>query len=160
MAIVHKIPEKARFIPTENTFSAPFSGTYDFATAGNTNQLVLALDANTVYYIDNFSVGGNIAREDYLSAISVVPAIVLSRKLDKSSVYLKPIPLAQFYENKPCTCFVESNKKGDELQISSTGLLVQVANIIGVDPVKITVSFSIYAMDSSEYNKKFRDKDY
>ena len=158
MSIVQNIPFKARLIPTENTFSAPFTGLYDFGLAANVKQTVFALQANTVYYLDNFSVGGNITREDYLSAILTVPTITLFRKQDKSSVYTRSIPLAQFFENKPCTVYVESNKVSDELQITMTGTLVQVANLVGISPVKLTVSFSVFAIDERDYNISYRDK--
>ena len=158
MSIVQNIPFKARLIPTENTFSAPFTGQYDFGIDANQNQTVFPLQANTVYYIDNFSVGGNISREDYLSAISTVPNITLSRKQDKSGVYTRSIPLAQFFENKPSTVYVESNKSDDELRISLSGILLQTANLVGVDPVKITISFCAFAIDERDYNITYRDK--
>jgi len=157
MSIVQNIPFKARLIPTENTFSAPFTGLYDFGIPANDRQTVFPLQANTVYYLDNFSIGGNIAREDYLSAISTMPVMTLYRKQDKSGVYTRSIPIAQFFENKPCTVYVESNKAADELQLSMTGILSQVANLVGIDPVKITVSFSAFAIDERDYNTSFRN---
>jgi len=161
MSIFHKIPIKARIIPTENTFSAPFTGVYDFSlVAGNTRQTVFKLDANAVYFLDNFSVAGNIASEDFLSAISTVPTMTLSRKNDKQLIYTRSFPISQFFQNKESTCFVESNKGDDELQISLSGILAQVPNLVGVDPIKLTVSFSCFAMDEREYNQTYRDKQF
>lgn len=159
MAIFFPIPVKARFIPSSNIFSANFTGVYDFSlVAGNVKQTVIALDRNTVYYIDGFSIGGNITREDYLSAISTLPVMVLSRKNDGQQIYAAPIPLVQFYENHPANAFTTSDKSGDELQLSiTTGILNQVSNLVGVNPVKLSVSFNIYAMDDREYNAAFRD---
>lgn len=160
MSIFHKIPTKARIIPTENTFSASFLGTYDFGVAANVRQTVFTLDANSVYFLDNFSVGGNISSEDFLSAISTIPIMTLSRKNDTSgsTIYTRSFPITQFYQNKDCTCFVFSNKGSDELVISLSGVLNQISNLIGVDPVKLTISFSCFAMDDRTYNAEFRDQ--
>ena len=156
--IIHKIPFKSRIIPSENTFSAPFTGIYDFGIVANVKQTVFKLDANSVYFLDNFSVAGNIASEDFLSSISTVPVMTLSRRNDKQLIYTRSFPISQFFQNKECTCFVVSNKGDDELQITLEGILSQVPNLVGVDPVKLTVSFSCFAMDEREYNTSFRDQ--
>jgi hypothetical protein len=157
--ILHNIPFKSRVIPTENTFSAPFIGSYDFgAVAGNQRQTVFKLDANSVYFLDNFSVAGNIASEAFLSSIIDIPAMTLSRKNDRQLIYTRSFPISQFYQNKECTCFVDSNKGDDELQISFSGILAQVSDTVGVDPLKITISFSCFAMDGNDYNAAYRDR--
>jgi hypothetical protein len=158
--IIHKIPFKSRIIPTENTFSAAFTGVYDFGAAANVKQTVFKLDRNSVYFLDNFSVAGNIASEDFLSSISTVPVMTLSRRNDGQGIYTRSFPVSQFFQNKECTCFVDSNKGDDELQITLSGILAQVPNIVGVDPVKITISFSCFAMDEVEYNSTYRDRQF
>ena len=149
---------KARVLPTENSFSAAFAGTYDFAVAANTGQTVFKMQANSVYYLDNFTVGGNIAREDFLSAISTTPVITLSRKRDGQLIYIRSIPITQFYENKECTCFVDSQKGDDQLLISMAGILKQTANLVGVSPILLTVSFAAFVIDDTEFNAMYRDR--
>ena len=153
------ISHRARVIPTQNTFSASFSGVYDFSlTSGNALQTVFKTQPNVVYYIDAFSVGGNITREDFLSSISTVPTFLLSRKQDRSLIYTGSFPITQFYENKSFSVWVDSNKNGDMLLITFAGILNQTANLVGIDPIKITIAFDVFAIDETEYNAKFRDK--
>lgn len=153
--IQHLIPHQARYISTQNTFSAAFTGVYDFSIPANANQLVIRLSANTVYFIDNYAFAGNITQEDFLSAINTVPSIKLSRKNDKDPVYMKAIPLNQYSPDKPATVFVLSNKANDQLLITFTGLLNQIAPLVGISPVSFTLSFSIYAIENNDYNREF-----
>jgi len=156
--IVPKISHKARFISTQNTFSALFlAGGYDFSVPANTRQSVIPILPNTLYFLDNFSLGGNIAKEDFLSAINTVPLMILSLKGDKQAIYERPIPLTSFYDNKECTAYCKSKQSNDELQISLSGILNQTAALVGVSPVILTVTFSVYAMDDKTYNAEFID---
>lgn len=157
--ITFPIPTKARFIPSENIFSAPFSGLYNFGIAANAGKTVIELQANTVYYLDNFTVSGNVASEDFLACISTTPTLRLYRTFDPpgSTLYARTIPISQFYQNKECTCFVTSQKGGESLLATFQGILNQNSSLVGIDPLIITISFSIYAMDDNEYNRQFRD---
>lgn len=156
--VVHKLSTKARLIPSLNLFSAPFTGVYDFGIAANVKQTVFQMDANVVYFLNSFSIGGNIASEDFLSAIATVPTLTLSRKNDGQQVYTRSFPIGQFTAEKDCTCFVESNKGGDELQATFAGVLNQTPNLLGVNPIIITLSFTCFALDDREYNTLFRDR--
>ena len=156
--IQHLLPHQARFIASQNTFSAPFTGIYDFSIPANDKQLVIEMSPGITYFIDNFSFAGNITQEDFLSAVSIVPALVMSRRNDKDHIFTKSIPLNQFAPDKPATVFVSSTKKNDALLLTLTGKLNQVANIIGVSPVNLTISFSIYAIDNNEYNRALSDR--
>lgn len=159
--ITHRIPFKSRIIPTENNFTAPFTGIYDFgAVAGNARQVVFNLDPNSVYFLDNFSVGGNITSEDFLASIATVPILTLSKQSDRkgSTIYARSFPISQFFQSKECTCFVDSNRGNDALLISLSGVLNQTANLVGLDPLKLTISFSVFAMDEKEYNSSYRDR--
>ena len=160
MAITFPVSKRARVIPTSNAFSSAYSaGVYDFSlTAGNTKQTVIPLSPNTIYYVDNFSVGGNITAEDFLSCVNTVPLLTLSRKQDGQSIYDAPFPINQFFQNKEATAFFSSNKGGDELQATLTGILSQNINIVGVSPVIITLSLAVYAIDDAAINADFRDQ--
>lgn len=152
--IQHLLPHKARYIPSQNTFSAPFTGLYDFNIAANVNQVVIKMAPGLTYFIDNYSFAGNITQEDFLSAINAVPSMKLSRKNDSDNVYTGVIPLNQFSSEKPATVFVSSNKGNDELLITFAGIINQTANLVGVSPVSFTVSLAIYAIDNNDFNKE------
>lgn len=152
--IQHLLPHKARYIPSQNTFSAAFTGLYDFNIAANVNQTVIKMAPGLTYFIDNYAFAGNITQEDFLSAINTVPAMKLSRKNDRDNVYTGTIPLNQFASEKPATVFVASNKGNDELLITFTGVLNQIANLVGISPVNFTVSLAIYAIDNNDFNRE------
>ena len=162
MSILYKIPEKARYIPTENTFSASFNtptfGVYDFGIAANTNVSVLKMQANTVYFINALSIGGNIASEDFLSSISTTPKIYLKRKNSGENVYTSPIPILRYFDNKEISAWSLSDKGDDELLITFTGVLNQIIATMGVSPITLAVSLSIYAIDDNIWNAAFRNK--
>jgi hypothetical protein len=156
--IVHKIPHNAHYLPTRNQFSAAFTGVYDFGVvAGNQNQVVCPLEKDKVYYIDNFAFGGNIAGEDYLSAINTVPLVLLTRVSDHQNIdgYMKKIPLALFSPGIPATAFVRSNRVDDALLVSISGILNQTANLVGVTPVILVLSFNIYVSTTQAFVEQF-----
>lgn len=153
--ITFPIHNRLRYIPASNTFNAVFTGDYQFGTPGNTLQTVIALQENTVYYIDNYSVSGNIPKEVFLSSIAITPTIVFSRRKDKQHVYTRAIPVTHFFEEKAATVFVFSQSKEDALLVSFSGVLSQTADMIGINPLKITVSLSIYASDDPAIHAQF-----
>ena len=155
MAVVQNIPHDARPLTTSNSFSAPFSGVYDFAISANIGQVLLPIDTNKIYYFDNISIGGNISSEDFLDAIVTAPTITLRYRSDNQTVYSAPIIINQYFQNKEITCFAKSMKGGDAVLATFSGLLKQTASLVGVNPITITVSFSAYAMDSAVYNAMF-----
>jgi hypothetical protein len=146
---------KLRYIPASNTFNAPFTGEYNFSIAANTRQSVIGLQANSIYIIDSYSLGGNIAKEDFLSSIAVNPAMILSRKADKQGIYTRAIPLNHFYENREAMVYFESKIRGDELLVSFSGKLNQTANLVGINPLKISLAFTIYAIDDTAFAANF-----
>lgn len=159
MSIIHPIPKSAKFSPTANVFSAPFSlGIYDFTTAANVQRLFKMIP-NTVYFLDNFSFAGNLSKEDFLAAIdlTLLPTITITKKSDKTTLYDKPIILSQFYEDKPATAFLKSQQANDEAIITLSARLFQIAPLIGLNPMLLTVSFNCFYMDDNEYNKNFAD---
>jgi hypothetical protein len=152
------VPHKARFIPVVKSFSAPFTGVYNFGTAANTDQTLLKLDSNIVYLISVYTVGGNIASEDYLSAINALPQFILKRRNDNQTIRTDFIPVVQFEQNKEAMIFVDSRQADDELRATFSGILNQTAPLVGVDPVIITLSFSIFAIEDRDYGIAFLDK--
>lgn len=142
---------------TQNIFSAAFTGVYDFGIAANVKQTVLEMSPGITYFVDNFSFAGNISQEDFLSAVSTTPYMIMSRKNDGDRIFTKTLPLNQFASQKPATVFISSNKKNDYLLLTLSGLLNQTANLVGVDPVVFTVSFSVYAIDNNDFNRELQN---
>ena len=157
MAVIFPIPHKSRYIPALNDFYAPLAaGLYNFNQTWNREVTVVEMSANIVYYIDNFSFAGNMAQETFLSAFSVIPTLVLSRSSDRQNIYSAPIKLLQFNPSQPSTCFAMSNRKDDILQATFNGILNQNADLIGVDPIHLEITYHIYAIEEGEYNRIFR----
>jgi hypothetical protein len=152
------IPHKARFIPCVKSFSAPFTGTYNFGIAANSALSILPLQGNVVYLISSYSVGGNIASEDYLSAINTLPKFILSRKNDAQAIRTDSIPVVQFEQGKETMIFTDSKQGNDELLVTLSGILNQTAALVGVNPVILTISFSIFAIEDRNYAIAFLEK--
>jgi hypothetical protein len=155
MAIVYKLPEKARHIPTNNTFVAAFGtptfGYYDFNIPGNQDQNVLELQPSTAYFIDYFQLAGNIASEDFLSVITIQPAMLFKKSISKEVVFTAAIPISVFAAQIYVSTFVHSQKLDEFLTASFTGSLAQNANLVGVSPIKINLKLAAYAMDEKSY---------
>jgi len=159
---VYQIPQQSRYIPTSTIFTATFNnptiGRYDFNVAGNQNILVEQLKPNVVYLIEKYSIGGNISELDYLGSIVDFPLLTIKRSVSSQIVYQKPIPLTNYADGLDCSVFIHSDKQNDFLTLSLSGVLTQLPSMVGINEVKLHVSFSLYAIDSSYYNAAFRDK--
>lgn len=163
MSIVYQIPHTARFISTYNKFTAVFNtawepGKYTFdQVAANEDQLVLKLLRGTIYLIERISVGGDIDEEVYRSAIITTPALaILKRKQGKQIVYQQPMPIANYIDDQDVTAWVKSDKDDDELLLTMTGTFNQTAAMVGLSTFSLFVSYSIYAIESTEFAKSFR----
>ena len=160
--IVHPIPRQAKFLPSDTKFTAafniPFVGGYDFNTAANQNVKVLELVPNSVYYVDNLSVGANIPKEDYLGAILITPLLTFKHSIGNEIIYSRSFPIVQLYEQKEATVFFNSQKTGDFLSLSLTGQLNQTAELVGKDPIALDVSLSIYQISERDYKEWFDSK--
>ena len=167
MALSIQIPLQAvQYISTVNVsraaFNVPAAGKYSFNVAGNTLQTVLSLEINSVYLIERMFVSGNIAAEDFLSSIDAtlpvtdMPFVLLKRKLNPLQAHVQKIPVIQYSINRESPIIVYSDKKGDELQISATGILQQIANTVGVDPVILCIGLSIYQINEKYFNQGYK----
>lgn len=162
MSISYQIPHTARPIFTSNTavgvYNIPTIGKYDFETAANTDQKIIDLQIGTIYLIERINVGGNIAEGDYLDNIDVLPLIALKYKVAKEIVYQKPFPVSNYIDNKPIVTWIRTQKQDDELQLTMTGQLNQNASLVGIQQVKLYISYTIYAIDSTDFANRFENK--
>lgn len=160
MGVTYQIPHTARFIPTTNIFNALFNvptiGKYNFETAANTGLHVLDLKRGTTYLIDRISIGGNITEGVYLDSIDSLPELILKRKKSGEIVYKTSFPVVNYVDDQDLIGWVKSEKGGDSLIVDMKGILNQTAALVGVLSVRIHVSYSIYAIDSTVFEAKFR----
>lgn len=166
MSINYQVPTQSRYIPTSTVFTAVFNanplnpGKYDFTvpSAGNQNIDVLKLQPGTIYLIERISAGGNITEQEYLAAINVFPSVAIRRKIKKEMVYMRPIPINNYFDGQEAGCWIHSDKSDDVLTMSFQGVLDQIASLVGVAEVKIQISLNIFAIDSAWFNGAFRDE--
>lgn len=149
------LPKNAQFRPTSNIFSAPFTGIYDFNITANTNQTLFSINPNTIYFLDNFSFAGNIAKEDFLDAIDLEtpPRIIIRRLMDRQAIY--NIELTQYYEDKIAGAVITSLQKDDEATLTLSAKLKQTAALVGKSPIKLNVSFNMFFVENNTYSRDF-----
>jgi hypothetical protein len=157
--IASRIPDKARYIPTSNSFTAAFGapviGQYSFNVPANVNQVVYAMDANSVYFIDTISIGGTVSGEDYLAAILTLPLITFRRLQGNEHIYTQKMPVPTFAQSRSVSCYVKSDKGGDAITMDFSGVLNQIANFVGIATITINVSCNLFVMDNAAYTAQF-----
>lgn len=165
MSVQWVIPNQARFISTVSvfvgTFNVPVLGAYGFSIPANAGVLVLPLQPNTQYLLERVTIGADISELDYsaaldLSAVDRLPRLRLIRRSDGSGVYESSIPVPAFVRQNENSVWVKSDSDNDALLATFTGQLSQTAALVGVPAVRVTVSYSVYAIESTIYNRAFR----
>lgn len=168
MGISYQIPPQARYYATSTIFSAVFNanpanpGTYDFNTdaAGSINQNVYVMDLqpNTIYLIERMSAGGNITEAQFLEAINQFLFLDVIKHLGRQRVYPQQIPIVNFFDGQETAAWIFSDKKGDMLNLSFTGVLNQLASMVGIGTAKVHVSLNVFAIESAYFVGSFRDQ--
>lgn len=162
MSISYKIPHQSYFIQTANlfaaTFNAPTIGRYDFNVPANTAQTILALQPNTVYFIDRCNVGGTIAESDYLESIVTLPTAQIKFKQGNEAAYRLPIPIVNYIDNQEFNAWISTDKGSQELTMTFRGVLKQTAALVGVSPITIQVSLNLYQIHVKHFTKRFREQ--
>ncbi len=153
--ITYKLPKRIRYIPASAIFSATFNapaiGQYDFN--GNTQTFIKNLLPHSVYMIDSISIAGNIASEDFLSAIDTVPLFNLRKTLDKENIFDVPIQIHGFSTDRQIVHFFRTGLNNCGLIASITGVLNQLPSFIGLATVDLSINLSIHAIDESDFEK-------
>jgi hypothetical protein len=166
MSIIWKIPPKAEYIATSNIFDAPFGtispGQYNY-TADDTHENVeidlgpRGMEPNVLYLIERMSIGGNVSELDYLASIAEFPRIRLTYHQGRGVIYPKTIPCVNYYDGQEVAAWALSEKGNNRLNITFMGIFGQTANMVGVDPLRINVSFSIYAIRAPQFITAYLD---
>lgn len=162
MSIINKIPHTARFISTSNrftaTFNVPIAGAYSFDVAANINQIVFDMQPNTVYLIERASFSCDIDEGIYLKSILTLPVYRLKKKISKEILYVKEYPLTNYLDDQEVVTWVQSDKGGDSITLSVSGVLDQVPETVGETTVIMNISFSVYAIEDKNYLMQHKDK--
>lgn len=149
-----------RPIITSNRFvaslSTPSVGYYDFEIDVNKEQDIIELQPNSLYFIDGMQISGDISQETFLDIQDAPLFLYLKRKVSKEIIFNNKLPIAAFSENKPLSGMIDSPKSNDFMTGTLTGKLKQNADTIGKESIIIQISFTIYAIDESSYNRAFR----
>jgi hypothetical protein len=163
-----------RYIPTQNIFRAPFGvpviGKYSFGIPGtsspttllNLTQKVIDLEPHSWYLVERMFAGGSIGAEDYLASIDAsvtvyVPRIVLTKKLSSDIVNVTAIPVVQFFQNRESPIWVNSQKKGDQLLMSCSGVLLQIPSTVGIAEIDLTIGLSIYQVSDADHARLMQE---
>jgi len=165
MSVQWTIPHQARYIQTGNMFAADFNvpilGRYSFTVPANLNQVVLQLQPNTEYLIERVTVAGDIDELIYAGALDLgvqanAPFLRLRRLLDGQNVYNTAIGVPSYITQQESAVWVHSDRLGDALTATFTGVMFQTAPLVGIPTIRLAVTFSIYAIESTIYNRAFR----
>lgn len=162
MSTVFQIPDKSVLIPISTVFQATFNvptvGFYDFTnTVANQGVLAVNLRQNSIYFIDRFSVGGNITEQQFLESITTFPQLKVYKRFQGSNLYRNLIPITNFIDNGELSNFFFSDMRNDQLLFDFTGVLRQLASMIGLAVVRIQVSFNVWEINDQYFSSAHRD---
>lgn len=141
-------------------FSAPFAGgQYSFNQPGNTNITLMNLQSNSLYLLAAYSFFANVAEADWLGSMDTAanfPAFQLKFKNETApSIYPDPLRCVNYVDNADQLVYFNSGRSGDVLQITFSGIVNQVAGMVGVDPLLAEVNLNIYQITDQEFIKKY-----
>lgn len=153
-------------IPRKNHIQLPavtINASYNIPTPGkfvcNASRVnVTELDLNSIYLISGFSFSTSIAESLYLTAIDPTKQLKIQLFTKKNlNVFKYPIPLLKYHENSELNAYVRTSNSTDFLQISGNGEFYQVADLIGITNIVLSISFFLYQIDSNEFNKYYNE---
>lgn len=161
MPVLFQIPDKSTLIPLTSiftgTFNVPTVGLYDFSIPANQNVFVMTTKPGMVYFIDKYSVGGNITEGQYLESVSSFPLLTVLRRFRQSNIYRNPIPIVNYTDCGQLSNFFYSDSKKDQLLFSFNGSLRQLPTMVGLASVRIQISMDIWEISDNYFVSAFRD---
>jgi len=163
MSIYYQIPPQSRMVNTSTIFSAVFNavtpGRYDFTgTTACQNVDVFKTIPGTMYLIERMNAGGNVSEDDFLSSIITFPLIALRKKKSGESILSGNVPVTNYFKGLETATWFYSDKQDDYLTLSLSGLFCQTPAMVGLSPLQVQISMVIFAIESSYFNKFFRDQ--
>jgi hypothetical protein len=167
MALSIQLPLQAtQYIPTSTSFNAPFNtdvtGKYSFNNlSSNLNVPVLKLEFGSYYLIERMFISGNLTAEDYLSSVDdplTIPKLQIKRVKDSVCSHVSQIPVVQFTINREAPIYIKSDKLDDYITLSLTGVVSQLPQTVGLDPIIITIGLSVYQINEKFFNQGLRTR--
>lgn len=155
--ITYQLPRRIRFQPASGIataiFNVPTIGKYDFASQ------VIALTGdlvpNSIYLIDSYSIAGNVAGEDFLSSIDVIPEITLQQTLNRQNLFDRPIQIHSYFTDRQIVHFFKTDQSKTGLSAKITGRLNQIPAFIGLASISLSINFSLHAIDEKAFEKDY-----
>ena len=162
MGIGKTIPQSSLFVQTLNIFEATFNtptlGRYNFGIPANTDVSVLKLTRASVYLIQSYSLSATVGEADFLESINIVPQLFLRTKINAKNIYKKPLPQAGYFDGVEAIGYFLSPQGDDELLLSCTGVLNQIAAMVGISSIKIQTTLNIQEIVDTKWINQFHDR--
>lgn len=159
--IIQRISKTGLPIETSNifagTFNVPTLGVYDFGVPANTDQIVIPLDRRFIYLIDMVSFSASIAEGVYLESIATPPQMTFRFTSAPYRIYPFPLPGINYKDGLNWSFFFQTTQANDNLLISMTGILNQVAATVGIPVINCYASFVIYQEENDAAITALRD---
>lgn len=165
MGINLTVPISAQVHQTANIFQANFNvptlNRYDFTnTAGNANQVVLALDRWSVYIIERINFSGNITEGNYGEAIDQnagLPTFQLRTVVANQQIFPNWQPVINYVDNLETQQVFWSQQDNDSLLCTYRGLFAQTAAMAGLVTMYTYLQFQIFKISETDWVRRFMD---
>jgi len=112
---------------------------------------------NVLYYFRSITFTADIEELDYTSCIVTMPAFQMYLKgTQKSILFREPIYMAKFFQNFDYRFVWLTQRAGEQLFASWTGVLNQNANLVGKTPISLTAVISAQEIVDDKFIRKFK----
>jgi hypothetical protein len=141
-----------RFTATYNTPSAP--GQYLFSSD---SKEFFKLAGNTLYYIDSYEIGGDIAESEFSANIIEQPKLILSLNPQDYQLFKYPLPIPGYSDGRYIPTFFSSTQGNDGVALIGrlTGLLSQSPSLVGKTDINLDVTTNIYEISDDDFKSEF-----
>lgn len=163
MSVIQRITPEGTPFETVNTFQATFNaagtGVYDFAfDQAQQGQVVLSLNRNYVYLIDRVTFAATTDQGIYLSAINTNPEFRLRYSHDNLIAFPNPIRAITYHDAMEFSFWLWTDRAREDLTCDMSGVLNQVAALIGVPQVFASLSLVVYQENNSDIVRAIKDR--
>lgn len=163
MSIVTSIPpqtSRVRF-PVARFTGALVAGNYDFDVIGNQDVQLMATEKESVYLVERFNFSAAIDEGAWLESqltLAQFPRFSLNFQMHPGQIYPEPIRALNYLDNAEHQIYFRSRNRNDNLRITFRGQVQQVARTVGINPLIVQVSFTIYQINSRAWIEWFDRK--
>jgi len=164
MAINSNIPRSGKLAVIGGIFSAelgnPNAGEYDFIqlgiSGGRTNVTVplgMDMSPNYLYFFHKMNFSLSIDESVFLQAIKAgtIPELTIRDSSNLKNIFIAPMRLFRYLENQSIDSFHFNLNANASFVADFQAVLVQVADLVGVQTIYAQVSFDVYEITDSKY---------